>query len=759
VTAFGQTFSDMTTATATQILPAIGAKASNGMTSDTGIVIGSVGVPGSCPSSSVNPRDDGALIQKISITPPPGGTTLKLTQLILTNLGSAPSTDLGTIPQTTIPSNSNLVIYDFNSKKCITVATVVSTSPGAPFSTSITFSSAFDLTGITTLAIAIQAAAAGNWSANMIGDTIQLRTQISYQFIQGSVTSNFSATTTSGVTFSLGLGTFNELTLIPSDLVPVNTNPQILENLQYLVNAANEGRLNPIMGQTYGLAIRDVCVLNLGSARADNDIDSITLSSTQTKPTMNVSGTGTNLTAGTKCVGAGLTAFGSFNSSGGLGVSLQTPPATIINSIIPTSLLITGFTLTIQLRSNAGLGQTLRLQTALILAPTVLAGGVQTESSSALPGGANPRALMSKTLSLESGQAHLSVRDTAVVLRSPGQSFPPTTETTLNASNFKAPGVQSFSAMLSYDPILVQIVGSGCAGIRGIQTPSQTQTQISNCQVDNGHGTASFLVQVVPNTITPTGGPTSLATITLQAGIQANASSSTLFNLAVSNVRAKNGSLISVTATPALIHYISPGDFNGDGQVGIDDAVQLANAILNAMNAGCGANAFANLGLTLSQLEAANIVSPFATPANPPIFSISDFTCANITSADVAAIARRSLPTGGASALSALQALASSSYLNALQITSLMLTPTVPRSGASVELAAHGYGIAGLGLRFYDLAGRLILNESADSSRLRFRLADGQGRPLARGAYLYVVTVRGMDGIVIQSEVRKLIVR
>ena len=56
--AFGQTFSDMTTATATQILPAIGAKASNGMTSDTGIVIGSVGVPGSCPGSAVDLRDD-----------------------------------------------------------------------------------------------------------------------------------------------------------------------------------------------------------------------------------------------------------------------------------------------------------------------------------------------------------------------------------------------------------------------------------------------------------------------------------------------------------------------------------------------------------------------------------------------------------------------------------------------------------------------------------------------------------------------------
>jgi hypothetical protein len=779
---FGQSspFSDSTAASGTQILPAIGAKATNGLTSDTGIVIGSIGVPGACPGSPVDLRDDGVIIQKISVSPP-SGATLKLTQLTLTNLGSAPSTDSGTIAQTVNPpntNNANLVIYDFNSKKCIAVATVDSVPTGTPFSTTISFSPAFDLTGTTIIGIAVQPAAAGNWSANMIGDTIQLRTQIAYQNIQNNIISNFSATVDSHGAFTFSLGTLSEMSLTPTDFVPINTSPLVLQNLQFVVNAANEGHLHlPSDQQYYGMALRDVCVLNVGSAHAARDINSITLFSAGTAPATSLSGTGTDLDQETKCAGAGTTAFGTFNSSGGLGVSLQTPPMSI-NSIILASSLTTNFTLTAQLRSSAGLGQTLRLQTALILAPIVQKGGVQTPSGTTgtLPGGANPRAMMSETLAIESGQPHLSVSDAEVIPRSPGQDFPPTTETTLDASNFSpltssGGGVQSFSATLSYDPMIVQIAGASCLGIRGVaQTESSGvfhRTQISNCQVDNGRGAASFLVQVVRGTL-PTGGPAHLATIALQAGVQANASSSTLLNLAVSNVRDKNGNLIGVTATPALVRFLPPGDVNGDGQVTSEDAVLLANAILAAMAAGCGNDAFAapiSVGtqpaaLTVPQLEAADIAFPFATPqANPPIFAHSDFTCANITSADVAAIARLALLTGRASAVSALQTLTPSPPWNTFHIESLALTPVMPRSGGVAELSVHGYGITGLELWFYDLAGRLVFNEFADGSRLRFQLADGLGRPLARGVYLYVVTMHGFDGTVIQSGVRKLIVR
>ena len=248
-----------------------------------------------------------------------------------------------------------------------------------------------------------------------------------------------------------------------------------------------------------------------------------------------------------------------------------------------------------------------------------------------------------------------------------------------------------------------------------------------------------------------------MATVALMASARATTASSTIVSLIANQALDASNNPVAVTTTSSVIHFAPVGDFNGDGQVAVEDAVLLANAILTAMTTGCGNNAFS--GLTMPQLEAADVAFPFAMPQTPPIFARNDFTCANITSADVAAIARMASSTGGASAASALQALTPFPPWNAMQIESLALMPVMPRSGGVAELSVHGYGITSLELRFYDLAGRLILNEFADGSRLRFQLADGLGRPLARGVYLYMVTVHGARGEVSQTEVRKLIVR
>lgn len=57
------------------------------------------------------------------------------------------------------------------------------------------------------------------------------------------------------------------------------------------------------------------------------------------------------------------------------------------------------------------------------------------------------------------------------------------------------------------------------------------------------------------------------------------------------------------------------------------------------------------------------------------------------------------------------------------------------------------------------LAGRTVLDEEGYSSALTiYGLADRNGNPLANGVYLYVVTVRGWDGRVLRSEVRKLVI-
>lgn len=63
-----------------------------------------------------------------------------------------------------------------------------------------------------------------------------------------------------------------------------------------------------------------------------------------------------------------------------------------------------------------------------------------------------------------------------------------------------------------------------------------------------------------------------------------------------------------------------------------------------------------------------------------------------------------------------------------------------------------------LELAVYDLSGRRVAHEGAQGSELRFAGLSRDGRRLAKGVYLYVVTVRGWDGTIVKSEVRKLVI-
>ncbi len=78
------------------------------------------------------------------------------------------------------------------------------------------------------------------------------------------------------------------------------------------------------------------------------------------------------------------------------------------------------------------------------------------------------------------------------------------------------------------------------------------------------------------------------------------------------------------------------------------------------------------------------------------------------------------------------------------------------RPGLLVEV--RGQGIAGVQLQLFNLGGQMIVNQSATGPRLRWNGLSSSGRTLANGVYLYLVTVRGLDGSVIRSEVRKLVI-
>ena len=77
--------------------------------------------------------------------------------------------------------------------------------------------------------------------------------------------------------------------------------------------------------------------------------------------------------------------------------------------------------------------------------------------------------------------------------------------------------------------------------------------------------------------------------------------------------------------------------------------------------------------------------------------------------------------------------------------------------GSGLELQVQGEGIARSELRLYDLAGTLVAQARGRGNRLHLATLGQQGRPLANGVYLYIVTVKGADGQATSSEVRKLL--
>lgn len=93
------------------------------------------------------------------------------------------------------------------------------------------------------------------------------------------------------------------------------------------------------------------------------------------------------------------------------------------------------------------------------------------------------------------------------------------------------------------------------------------------------------------------------------------------------------------------------------------------------------------------------------------------------------------------------------------------LTP-VPLSVDSVQLATQsdlnwqlqvaGRGIGSVEITGFDLSGQRRFSAQSDDSSLQWQMLDGQGRPLANGVYLYVVTVHGTSGETWRSEVKKL---
>lgn len=77
------------------------------------------------------------------------------------------------------------------------------------------------------------------------------------------------------------------------------------------------------------------------------------------------------------------------------------------------------------------------------------------------------------------------------------------------------------------------------------------------------------------------------------------------------------------------------------------------------------------------------------------------------------------------------------------------------RSGF-LQLEVRGEGIESVQVQLFNLSGRKLIDQMSAGATLTVPLVNDEGQRLANGVYLYIVTVRGWDGQIIRSEIRKL---
>lgn len=181
---------------------------------------------------------------------------------------------------------------------------------------------------------------------------------------------------------------------------------------------------------------------------------------------------------------------------------------------------------------------------------------------------------------------------------------------------------------------------------------------------------------------------------------------------------------------------LKPGDVNLDGVLNRRDAraaARLVGKTLDDFTAD-------EREMRRLQLTAADVAPPFG----------------EITATDVRwikeAVVKRRILSGSACDNTSWQALQASAHSFALNSVSSRVR------GSAVEFVVQGAGVAEMTVELFTLTGARLLMATAPGTHVTLRFVNGQGAALANGVYLYVVTVRGWDGSVRRSEVRKLVV-
>ena len=76
----------------------------------------------------------------------------------------------------------------------------------------------------------------------------------------------------------------------------------------------------------------------------------------------------------------------------------------------------------------------------------------------------------------------------------------------------------------------------------------------------------------------------------------------------------------------------------------------------------------------------------------------------------------------------------------------------------AIGFFVQGTGIKAINVQLFSLTGKRVYASGWMENGYKWRLQNLNGRPMANGVYLYIVTVRGYDGQSVQTQVKKIVI-
>jgi hypothetical protein len=335
-------------------------------------------------------------------------------------------------------------------------------------------------------------------------------------------------------------------------------------------------------------------------------------------------------------------------------------------------------------------------------------------SSGAMP--TDKIVLAAGSLEIEAPAATITVGD--VTLSSRGK-------VKVSVANVPSPGLDSIQGVISFDPEIIQVVSTaqGTYRVRGLGN-----YLVDDLTVDNNGGTIEFLLILKPGR-KPLTGSGDIMEIEFESAPDVNPGDSSPLDIEIDAAADVNGDelIFDEVSGTARIKLIM-GDVDGNGVVTRRDATLLARWRLG------------RAVLTAIQKKAADV--DHSCPATTNWETLAPGGCVNETD-------ERWIKEAAAG----LRTLSSSANFQVLGrgLTVLML----PSGG----LELHAPSAERLSLQVFALSGQMVFSAESATGTLRFAGVSNRGQRLAKGVYLYVVTLYGRDGSVWRSEVRKLIIR